>query len=551
MDATRLVLIMLLAVVASRLIARAVRLPVPLIQIALGCGVFYSGLTSVALDPDVFFLLLLPPLLFLDGWRIPKDDLRRDAPTVVTLALGLVVFTVLGIGLLIHWLIPAVPLPVAFALAAVISPTDPIAVSAIAGQTPLPLRMRRILEGEALFNDASGLVCMRFAVAAALTGSFGLSQALLDFLWVASGGLGVGFAVTWLVTRARSSSPSVLVGDDGGAQILASVLIPFGVYLLAEALHCSGILAAVAAGITMGHSPHAHWQAVTRIRRTAVWDTLQLLANGSVFVLLGEQIPSILAGAGETVRITGHHNPWWLGVYVLGIVIALAALRFAWVWASMKVAYLGMQSLVQTSHGQRWRVVAAMSVAGVRGAVTLAGVLTLPLALSDGTPFPGRDLAIFLAAGVILMSLLVATVLLPRALRGVVLPETSRVAQEEQARAWAAEAAIGAIERAQLARLLPTSTSAGVDAGVYAAAASRLIALYRQQIDMDPGKAGAADRRHAADAIDSQLRLVGLRAERDEILLRAHDHRISDATQARMVREIDLQEARYSGAQAG
>ncbi len=181
---------MLLAVVASRLIARAVRLPVPLIQIALGCGVFYSGLTSVALDPDVFFLLLLPPLLFLDGWRIPKDDLRRDAPTVVTLALGLVVFTVLGIGLLIHWLIPAVPLPVAFALAAVISPTDPIAVSAIAGQTPLPLRMRRILEGEALFNDASGLVCMRFAVAAALTGSFGLSQALLDFLWVASGGLG-------------------------------------------------------------------------------------------------------------------------------------------------------------------------------------------------------------------------------------------------------------------------------------------------------------------------------------------------------------------------
>jgi CPA1 family monovalent cation:H+ antiporter len=190
-------------------------------------------------------------------------------------------------------------------------------------------------------------------------------------------------------------------------------------------------------------------------------------------------------------------------------------------------------------------------VAGVRGAVTLAGVLTLPLALSDGTPFPGRDLAIFLAAGVILMSLLVATVLLPRALRGVVLPETSRVAEEEQARAWAAEAAIGAIERAQLARLLPTSTSAGVDAGVYAAAASRLIALYRQQIDMDPGKAGAADRRHAADAIDSQLRLVGLRAERDEILLRAHDHRISDATQARMVREIDLQEARYSGAQAG
>lgn len=547
MEATRLVLIMLLAVVGSRVLARFVPLPVPLIQIGLGSGVFYSGLTSVVLDPDVFFLLLLPPLLFLDGWRIPKDDLRREAPTVITLALGLVVFTVLGIGLLIHWAIPAMPLAVAFALAAVISPTDPIAVSAIAGQTPLPLRMRRILEGEALFNDASGLVCMRFAVAAALTGSFELSQALMNFLWVASGGLGIGFAMTWLVTHARPSSSVALVGDDGGAQILLSVLIPFGVYLLAESVHCSGILAAVAAGITMGHSPHAQWQASTRIRRTAVWDTLQLVVNGSVFVLLGEQLPCILAGAGETVRVTGHHSPWWLGVYVMGLVFALAVLRFVWVWASMKVAWLRMPSGDPLPPGQRWRVVAAMSVAGVRGAITLAGVLTLPLVLNDGTPFPGRDLAIFLAAGVILLSLVVATVFLPHALRGTVLPEASHVAEEEQARTGAAEAAIRAIERARQARLPPTLADAGTGADLYAAASTRLIALYRQRIDLNAGEADTAVRRQASNAIDRELRLLGLRAEREQILLRGRDRRITEATQARIVREIDLQEARYSG----
>ena len=364
----------------------------------------------MALDPDVFFLLLLPPLLFLDGWLHPQGRPRRDADRRhAGIGAG---------GLHGAWHRAADPLVDPRAAAGGVHAggrdlADPIAVSAIAGQTPLPLRMPH-LEGEALFNDASGLVCMRFAVAAALTGSFGLSQALLDFLWVASGGLGVGFAVTWLVTRARSSSPSVLVGDDGGAQILASVLIPFGVYLLAEALHCSGILAAVAAGITMGHSPHAHWQAVTRIRRTAVY-TLQLLANGSVFVLLGEQIPSILAGAGETVLPTGHHNPWWSG------------------WASsspwlLRVG-LGIDEGRLPGHAVPRADVPRPAVAcggchvgGGRAGRRHAGRRAhLAFGAEQWHTLSGRDLAIFLAAGVILMSLLVATVLLPRALRGVVL----------------------------------------------------------------------------------------------------------------------------------
>ncbi len=179
METVAIILVLLLAVVVSSFLSRMLpfSIPRPLIQIALGAAIGVFGHFSVSLDPDIFFLLFLPPLLFLDGWRIPKEELSKDLGTILELALGLVVFTVLGVGLFLHWMIPAMPLPVAFALAAVVSPTDPIAVSAIAQRVTVPKRIMHILEGESLLNDASGLVCMRFAVAAMLTGAFSLADA--------------------------------------------------------------------------------------------------------------------------------------------------------------------------------------------------------------------------------------------------------------------------------------------------------------------------------------------------------------------------------------
>ena len=542
MEATYGVLVMLLAVVVSAFIARFTRLPVPLVQIALGAMVFYTDLVSVQLDSEVFFLLLLPPLLFLDGWRIPKDDLLRDAPTILTLALGLVVFTVLGVGVLIHYLIPAIPLTIAFALAAVISPTDAIAVSAIAARTPIPTRMKRILQGESLFNDASGLVCMRFAVAAALTGSFVFSSALVTFLWVALGGLIIGAAVTWLLITARFWTTQH-IGEESGDQILLTLLIPFGVYLLAEYVYCSGILAAVAAGITMGFAPHSHWQAVTRIRRTAVWDMVLFSANGCIFVLLGEQIPSILSAAPRTVALTGHDNPWWLGIYVLIIVAALAALRFVWVGVSLKLLFRGLRVRGSILPSSYWRLITAMSLAGVRGAITLAGVLTLPLKMSDGSPFPGRDLAIFIAAGVIIVSLLLATVGLPHTLRGLdFADEPSRQAEENQVRLLAAEAAIRAVQDAAPA----------ADAGRQAArrhndAAAGIVALYSQRIDRFRVDVADVDTQvKLSDEAEHGLRLVALRAEREEILSAGAAAGIKEVALRDMLREVDLQEARHS-----
>lgn len=396
METVTLVLTLLFAVVVSGILARLlpISIPRPLVQIALGGIVGLVADWRVTLDPEIFFVLFLPPLLFLDGWRIPREDLFKDGSTILELALGLVVFTVLGMGFFINWLIPAMPLAIAFALAAVVSPTDPIAVSAIAQRTPIPKRMMHILEGESLLNDASGLVCLRFAVAAALTGAFSLGDAALNFLWVAIGGITIGAGLTTLVGWSKTVITRHL-GEESGSQILISLLIPFGAYLIDEHLHCSGILAAVSAGLAMGFvETRGNALAMTRIRRTTVWDMIQFTANGVIFVLLGEQLPRILAGAADTVRLTGHHEPWWLIIYVIAINLGLAALRFAWVWLSFRLTLYRQPEDRSRPH---WRIIGAMSFAGVRGAITLAGVLTLPLTMSDGSPFPARDLAIFLA----------------------------------------------------------------------------------------------------------------------------------------------------------
>lgn len=540
MDVITTALVLLLAIVVSGAISRVIplSLPLPLIQIVLGAGIGLSANLSVTLEPDIFFLLFLPPLLFLDGWRIPREELMRDRNVVVELALGLVIFTVLGVGLFVHWLIPAMPLAVAFALAAVVSPTDPIAVSAIAQRVKIPSRMMHILEGESLLNDASGLVCLRFAIAAALTGTFSLYDATLSFLWVAVGGLVIGIAVTWSITW-LSGKLSQRYGEESGSQILVSLLIPFASYLLAEHLHCSGILAAVSAGVTMSVAESAgQAPAVTRMRRSAVWDMIAFAANGTIFVLLGEQLPAILSRAGETVKVTGHENPWWLLAYVVALNVGLAALRFLWVWVSLQLTMLRQK---RRHDSPSWRIVAAFSVAGVRGAITLAGVLTLPFTMDDGTSFPARDLAIFLAMGVIIVSLLAATIFLPALLRGLELPkETKQEEDESAARLAAAQAAIAEIETVQ--HRLSTGRD---DADLYIEAAARVTDFYRRRVESQADSDDPSSTSRQTLRIEMLLRLAAVRAERGEIFRKVRARELGTETARRIVLELDLLEARY------
>ncbi|MGO4475158.1 Na+/H+ antiporter [Massilia sp. 2TAF26] len=541
MESVEVVLAMLLAVIVSGWVGRMLpfAIPLPLIQIALGAvisGMFHHG---VALEPDIFFLLFLPPLLFLDGWRIPKVGLFRDKGTILELAFGLVLFTVVGAGFLMHWLIPALPLPVAFALAAIVAPTDPVAVSAITSRIPVPPRLMHIIEGESLLNDASGLVCFRFAVAAAVTGVFSPTQAALTFLWVALAGVGAGVTVTWAISRLHNFLLRRF-GEDEGMPILINLLTPFGAYLAAEHIGASGILAAVAAGVTMSYVElGGSATPSTRIRRNVIWDALQFSLNGVMFVLLGEQLPDIARGALHPPGGGAPFDPWWLAGNALALSLGLVLLRFIWVWVSLRLTILNQRRLGQQVFKPRMRLILATSFAGVRGALTMAGVLTLPLVLEDGTPFPGRELAILLASAVIVVSLLLASVALPRLLRGLeVPPETSAEQEEDRARHAAVLAAVDAVEQA-------ARRHTGADSEVQANASTTVINLYRNRLRNIQLGDGAGPDVHAARKAERDYRLTALRAERDTILRLGRRGEISDETARKLLREIDLVEARY------
>lgn len=537
------VLILLTLVGVSRLLARVIPLPLPLVQIAAGALLAWPTLgLHVALDPELFLFLFLPPLLFSDGWRMPKRDFWRYRGPILTMAVGLVIFTVIGAGYFIHWLLPTIPLPVAFALAAVLSPTDAVAVSAIA-QDRLPAPIMRLLQGEALMNDASGLVTFKFALAAAITGVFSLTDASLTFLLVACGGLAVGVVLSWLVGRLRSWM--ITRGwDDPATHVVFMLLLPFAAYVLAERLELSGILSAVAAGMMQSWVDLLPRQTSTRLLNRSVWTLLEFAFNGLIFLLLGLQLPDI-------VSAVTHDEPtlWptllWRCLDVLAIFVVLAVLRYVWVRSVWRLMVLvgrwrgHNEGMVELSA----RSSLLLTVGGVRGAVTLAGTLSVPMLITAGVAFPERDLLIFIAAGVILLSLVVASICLPLLLRGLVSEPDLRFKREVRD-AWkrTAEAAIQTLENQEL----PGATSAFPDA-VQAVLAtevkSRIMSEYRHRLEIFNDTAEAQALAFQMDQLEKRMRVNALRAQRLELYSLHRHHQIGDDVLRIVLAELDLNEA--------
>ncbi|OZI70910.1 Na+/H+ antiporter [Bordetella genomosp. 12] len=545
MSTFSIIMAMLVAVVLSGVLAKLLpsAIPLPFIQIGLGFVVASVFQRGVLIEPDIFFLLFLPPLLFLDGWRVSKIAVLREASSITQLAFGLVFLTVLGVGYFIHWMIPSIPLPVALAIAAIVSPTDPVAVEAIAKRAPMPRRMLAILEGESLFNDASGLVAFRLAVAVALTGSFSLTNAALSFLWLTFAGVGIGAGLTLALMRARSVF-SRRFGFEPRTDVLLSLLLPFFVYLVAEHAGASGILAAVTAGITMSYAEMSGRQsAATRVERATVWNMIQFTLNGMMFVLLGEQFPTILSNLSSAATESGEQSLYWLPFYGLAICLALMIVRLIWVSISLKISAIVARRRGHPARPIGIRLILAMSVAGVRGAVTLAGVMTLPFTVGDGIPFPARDLAISLSAMVIIFSLLLASAALPALLHGLHFPPNSRLQQE---RALAQETILKAALDS-----LPLAVKRHVDARpddapLYTKISEDVAANLRHQ-------AGQGIETHTDEdlaklqGIERELRLEAIDASRHAVYQLARTHRISDALARNEVLQLDLQEARLRG----
>lgn len=534
------ILIMLLVVSGTRITAQFIPVPLPLLQILIGAllAIPVLGL-HVRLEPELFLLLFIPPLLFVDGWRMPKGQFRQLRTPILLLAFALVFFTILGAGYFIHWLLPQVPLAACFALAAVLSPTDAVAVSAIT-HGRLPATLNNLLQGEALMNDASGLVAFKFAVAATLTGVFSFGDASLQFVLVAVGGLLVGVALSYLLGRLRAW----MIGrgwEDPAPHVLLLLLLPFAAYVAAEHLGLSGILSAVAAGMMQSRLDLLPRQTTTRMLNRSVWTLLEFTFNGLIFLLLGLQLPDILGAA-----LGSHDDSWSFALWALLCVVATYAvmmvLRFVWVYGYWRAsgAFRRWRGLPTRFAGQsRVALSAVLTLGGVRGAVTLAGVMSLPLLLNSGEAFPERDLLILIAAGVILLSLLVASAALPRILP--LLPQDNAALHERELnrhRAKVLESAIRYLEREDERAADADGAIASVEIK------AKLMSEYRDLLSRTRDTEESREDQREMDRMEYRLRLQALRTQRLELYRMRKDNELDDDLLSEILRDLDIAEAR-------
>ncbi|CAN2247922.1 Na+/H+ antiporter [Bacillus vallismortis] len=411
MDMFLVVLVLLTIIAISNIVNRFIPfIPVPLIQVALGilAASFQQGL-HFELNTELFFVLFIAPLLFNDGKRTPRAELWNLRAPILLLALGLVFATVIVGGYTIHWMIPAIPLAAAFGLAAILSPTDVVAVSALSGRVKMPKGILRLLEGEGLMNDASGLVAFKFAIAAAVTGTFSLAQAAVSFVFISLGGLLCGVVISFLIIRFRLFLRRLGM-QDVTMHMLIQILTPFVIYLAAEEIGVSGILAVVAGGIIHAVEQdrlESSAMAKLQIVSSSTWNIILFILNGLVFVILGAQIPDVISVIFNDTAVSNMQ----VISYILVITFTLMLLRFLWVLFFWNGKWFFNKD--QNIYKPGLRSTLLLSISGVRGAVTLAGSFSIPYFLEDGTPFPERNLILFLAAGVILCTLAIAAVVLP------------------------------------------------------------------------------------------------------------------------------------------
>lgn len=536
------ILILILVVSVSGVITKVIpfRIPPPIMQIAIGALLEwpYFGL-HVNFDPELFLVLLIPPLLFVDGWKTPTREFFQNGREIFILVLGLVLVTVVGIGYVIYWLLPGIPLIVAFALAAVLSPTDAVALSSIVNRGRIPKQMISVLEGEALMNDASGLVALKFAIAIAMgTMSFTVSGITLEFFKVAVGGLLIGMAVTWIYSKSLRIMRR-WSGDDPVTQMILMLLLPFATYLIAEHIGFSGILSAVASGMTISkagvirNSPLA-----MRLKSENVWSMLEFVFNGLVFIMLGLQLPGIWKTSVIQAELDPSVETWMLFVAVFIIYSSLLLLRFSWLWMMKRFSRLLLKKRPLQFASYTYRELWLASFAGVRGAITLAGVLSIPLFLTDGTPFPARYQLIFIAAGVIMLSIFIGVLALPLLLHNFKVYD-GLADKNEMRMAKAAMAEVAIISLNKMEERLSADAQESLDPDVISEVASCVTGYLRRRT------VGQDEMEHnlLIEDLERRFRLTALRAERAELYHLRATKEISNETMRTLLLDLDLMEA--------
>jgi monovalent cation/hydrogen antiporter len=521
-------LLLLLFVVVFGVLSNKLKTPYPIVMVIGGLLLsFVPGIPQIDLTPDVIFFVILPPLLYSAAWLTSWREFSFNLVSILFLAFGLVIFTVLGVTALGHWFLPGFDWRVGLVLGAVVAPTDAIAATSIAKRIGLPKRVVDILEGESLLNDATALLALEFGLALLVGGerptfTFGL----LRLSYLVAVGILIGLAIAEIVHRVEDRI------DHGPIEIALSILTPYVAYLTADTLKASGVLAVVACGLYLSRKSSHFFSPGVRLQVWAVWDSLTFILNGLVFVLIGLQLPYVLG----TIR---DHNLGKLIAYAAGFSAFLILLRLIWMYPGAYIANLiRRRFLHQDVRTPAARAIFVVGWTGMRGVISLAAAIALPQIFADGTPFAQRNMIIFLAFSVILVTLVLQGLTLPALIRALGLAGAPASQPEEQeARRTILEAALQYLDE------IREKTKPEL-AEVYA----DLSQHYRVRL-ASLGEDGSV----SADGIGPQFykRYVEvsrklLNVERQAAVKLRNERRISDELLRELERELDLSESKLA-----
>lgn len=532
---------LLVAVAGLALLANAVKVPYPIFLVIGGLALgLVPGIPKVELSSQLVLLIFLPPLLYVSAFFSSPRDLLANIRSIGLLSVGLVVLTTIIVAGMAHWM-AGLSWPVAFVLGAVVSPTDPTAATAIAERLGVPRRIVTILEGESLINDGTGLVLYQMALAVVVGSTFsflglGFFPSLgLNFVVGVVVGVAIGLLVGLVIVAVRRRVEDPLV------ETTITLLTGYAAYLPAEELNASyipasGVLAAVTAGLYLGwHAPHLT-SPNNRLQSFAFWDVLAFILNSLLFILVGLQLPNILGGTSESYSLAT------LASYAAAVCLAVIAARFLWVFSATYIPRKVSRRFRERDPSPPWQNVLVVAYSGMRGAVSLAAALAIPVTTVGGNPFPGRDLVIFLAYGVIFGTLVGQGLTLQPLIRWLDLQDDGAPEREEvKARLQAAEAALQRIEELADEEWVYGDTAERLR-GIYGFRCRRFAALHDGSTGQN--EAGEEEDLEMRSAAFQRFRRELLGAEREVVLRLRSEGKIGDQAMRRIERDLDLEDSR-------
>lgn len=522
-----LMFFLVLVVVVLTLTAEKAKIPYPILLTLGGLAIsLLPGMPAVTINPDYVFLFFLPPLLYGASWATSWRDFYRDRRAILLLSIGCVIFTTAGVAAVAHWLMPSLSWAVCFTLGAIVSPPDAVAATTVLQSVGAPRRFKTILEGESLVNDATGLVAYRFAVAAVLTGVFNIWEAAFQFAVVALGGIVVGLAfgvfLVWLHRKVLLDSPIV--------ETTVTFLSPYAMYIAAELMHLSGVLAVVSGGLWITWRQHTMFSSATRLLAVDAWNWIIFLLNGLVFILIGLQIAHIRSAIQQYSLLD---LLWW----GFGVSLATIVVRFIWMYPGTYLPRFLVKSIREKDPYPPLRNPTVVAWAGMRGVVSLAAALALPLTMPNGDPFPHRPLILFLTFCVIISTLVLQGLTLPWVMKTLGVKKDNLEEQEELlARRKAAEAVLTHLDNQAGKHPLPQALFGQVQS------------RYRQRLrHYAPDAEGCMDQNQEEEYYQlHQLEKELIEIERRELERLRNQRLINDEVMKKVERGLDLEEERLN-----